>query len=211
MVLIAPSILEADFGALREELQALDQAGADMIHLDVMDAHFVPNLTFGAPVVKKLRSATKLPFDVHLMVERPQNLLSAFALAGADILTVHYEACAQLKPVLRQIRALHMKAGVSLKPGTPPEVLYDDLDEIDQILIMTVEPGFGGQAFMESPLHKIKLLKEKFKNLNIKIEVDGGVNPQTAPMCVAAGADILVAGTAIFKDKAYAQNMAALR
>lgn len=211
MVLIAPSILAADFGALRDELQALEKAGADMIHLDVMDGRFVPNLTFGAPVIKKIRTASKLPFDVHLMIETPENLVPQFAAAGADILTIHYEACPNLKPILRQIRGLGMKAGVSLKPETPPEFLNAFLDELDQISVMTVEPGFGGQTFMESQLEKIEHLKEKVKDLSVKIEVDGGINPQTAKMCVVAGADILVAGTAVFQNGTYAKNIAALR
>ncbi len=211
MVLIAPSILSADFGALRAEVQALEKAGADMIHCDVMDGQFVPNLTFGAPVIKKIRACCKLPFDVHLMIETPEKLIPSFAAAGADILTVHYEACPNLKPVLEKIREFGMKAGVSLKPETPPEFLNSFLNELDQILVMTVEPGFGGQMFMESELEKIATLKEMTKDLSLKIEVDGGINPQTAKMCVEAGADILVAGTAVFQDGKYAENIKALR
>ena len=205
MVLIAPSILSADFSALGAEVQALEKAGADMIHCDVMDGQFVPNLTFGAPVIKKIRACCKLPFDVHLMIETPEKLIPSFAAAGADILTVHYEACPNLKPVLKKIRELGMKAGVSLKPETPPEFLNGFLDELDQILVMTVE------MFMEAELEKIVTLKEMTKNLGLKIEVDGGINPQTAKMCVEAGADILVAGTAVFQNGKYAENIKALR
>lgn len=211
MVLIAPSILSADFSRLDAEIEALDKAGADYIHLDVMDGRFVPNFTFGAPLIRQVRSASKLPFDVHLMITEPDKQLGAFAAAGADILTVHFEACPKLEPIINQIHLLGLKAGVSLKPKTPPEVLNSVLDKLDQVLVMTVEPGFGGQTFMQDQLPKIAWLKEHTKGKNIKIEVDGGINPQTAVLCRAQGADILVAGTAVFKDKNYRANMDALR
>ena len=211
MVLIAPSILSADFGRLKEEVAALDKAGADLIHCDVMDGKFVPNLTFGAAVIKSVRANTNLPLDVHLMIENPDIMLETFAKAGADILTVHAEACPHLDRTLSKIKELGCKVGVSLNPATSEDVLQYVLDKIDVILIMTVNPGFGGQSFITSQLDKIARVKELIGSRDIKIEVDGGINPLTAAECVAAGADILVAGTTVFDGSDYRKNIESLR
>lgn len=211
MVLIAPSILSADFGRLKEEVAALDKAGADLVHCDVMDGKFVPNLTFGAAVIKSVRANTNLPLDVHLMIENPDIMLETFAKAGADILTVHAEACPHLDRTLSKIKELGCKVGVSLNPATSEDVLQYVLDKIDVILIMTVNPGFGGQSFITSQLDKIARVKELIGSRNIKIEVDGGINPLTAAECVAAGADILVAGTTVFDGSDYRKNIESLR
>lgn len=211
MVAIAPSILAADFGNLRNEIIALDKAGADMIHIDVMDGHYVPNLTFGAGIVRQIRPYTDLPFDVHLMVDNPEVMASWFVAAGADIITVHAEVCKHLDAMLNSIHERGCKAGVSLNPSTPETVLQYVLDKVDQILVMTVNPGFGGQAFIHEQISKIARIKSMIGNRNIKIEVDGGINALTAAECVAAGADILVAGTSIFDSRDYRKNMDALR
>lgn len=211
MVLIAPSLLSADFSCLKEEVVALSQAGADLIHLDIMDGHFVPNLTFGPMVVKSIRNYTRLPFDVHLMVENPQDMISWFAKAGADIITIHAESTKHLDKLLAEIKSYGIKAGVSLNPSTPETVLEYVLDKLDLILVMSVNPGFGGQSFISASVEKIAKIKSMIKGKDIKIEVDGGINPLTAAECVAAGADILVAGSAILNNGNYKKNIEALR
>lgn len=211
MVAIAPSLLAADFSMLRKEVQDVEKAGADMLHLDVMDGRYVPNLTFGPGLIRSIRPYCKLPFDVHLMVENPDAMLSWFISAGADIVTVHAEACGHLDRTLAVIRESGKKAGVSLNPATPETVLEYVLDKLDQILVMTVNPGFGGQSFLPGQLAKIARIKNMIGDRPIKIEVDGGINPMTASECIAAGADILVAGTAVFASPDYRKNIDALR
>ena len=211
MVLIAPSILAADLANLKSEVEAVTAAGADMLHLDIMDGHYVPNLTFGPGLVKTLRPYTRLPFDVHLMVTEPEVMVPWFVDAGADIITVHYEAAVHLDRTLAEIRNAGKKAGDSLNPATPENVLEYVLDKLDLILVMSVNPGFGGQSFIPSQLEKIQRIKSMIGSRNIQIEVDGGINPMTAAECAAAGADILVAGTSVFSGGDYRKNIEALR
>jgi len=214
-VRIAPSILSADFARLGEEVEAIAKAGADLIHIDVMDGHFVPNLTIGPVVVKALRPHTKLPFDVHLMISPVDPYIEAFAEAGADGITVHPEAGPHVHRTLQLIRSLGKKPGVVLNPGTPIDTLDNVLDLVDLVLIMTVNPGFGGQSFIESQLKKIEAAAKRIAatGRNIALEVDGGITAETAKRAIAAGANTLVAGTSVFKDgpAKYAANIAALR
>ncbi len=212
-VQIAPSILSADFSMLGKEIEAVDQAGADMIHVDVMDGRFVPNITIGPLVVKAIRPVTRLPLDVHLMIVQPDNYIQEFAEAGADIITVHVEACTHLHRTIQTIKSLGIKAGAVLNPATPLDTIEYVIEEMDMVLLMSVNPGFGGQGFITSALRKIEKLKEMVisSGLNTVIEVDGGVNIDTIRDVVSAGADICVAGSAVFNKPDYRQAIRELK
>lgn len=215
MIKIAPSILSADFARLADALQQAEAGGADWIHVDCMDGHFVPNLTIGAPVVKALKKETKLPLDVHLMIEKPENLIEAFVDAGADYLTVHVEAASHLHRTIEKIRELGAKPGVSLNPGTPLSALDEILPYVDLVLIMSVNPGFGGQRYIPTSTQKIATLRKTLEARHlwpIEIEVDGGITPKTLPEVAEAGASVVVAGAAVFnKEGSVLDNIAALR
>ncbi|MEH7110880.1 ribulose-phosphate 3-epimerase [Neobacillus niacini] len=213
MVKIAPSILSADFAKLGEEIVAVESAGADYIHIDVMDGHFVPNITIGPLIVEAIRPVTKLPLDVHLMIENPDLYIESFAKAGADYITVHVEACRHLHRTIHHIKSFGIKAGVVLNPATPVETIQHILADIDMVLLMSVNPGFGGQTFIPEVLPKIKKVKEMAEALgrDMEIEIDGGVNQETAKLCIEAGANVLVAGSAIYNQKDYAAAISLIR
>lgn len=203
MVKIAPSILSADFAKLGEEIRDVENGGADYIHVDVMDGHFVPNITIGPLIVEAIRPVTKLPLDVHLMIEKPDDYIEAFAKAGADYITVHVEACTHLHRTIQLIKSFGVKAGVVLNPATPVSWIQPIIEDIDMVLLMTVNPGFGGQKFIESVLPKISEVKAlaDMYNPDLEIEIDGGVNEETAKLCIERGATVLVAGSAIFNQE----------
>ena len=213
MIKIAPSILAADFAKLGEEVLEVEKAGADWIHVDVMDGHFVPNISFGAIVLNAIRPLTKLPMDVHLMIENPDLYIEEFAKAGADYITVHVEACPHLHRTIQLIRSFGVKPGVVLNPHTPIETIQHILEDIDLVLFMTVNPGFGGQKFIHSVVPKVKQLSDiiKEKELSIEIEIDGGINEETIGACAEAGATVFVAGSAIYSKKDRAQALQAIR
>ncbi|KYD29632.1 ribulose-phosphate 3-epimerase [Geobacillus sp. NFOSA3] len=213
MVKIAPSILSADFARLAEEIRDVEQGGADYIHVDVMDGHFVPNITIGPLIVEAIRPITKLPLDVHLMIEQPDRYIPAFAKAGADYLSVHVEACPHLHRTIHLIKEQGVKAGVVLNPHTPVEMIQHIIDDVDLVLLMTVNPGFGGQKFIPSVLPKIRQVAQLVKERGrfVEIEVDGGINAKTARLCMEAGANVLVAGSAIYNERDRAAAIRAIR
>jgi ribulose-phosphate 3-epimerase len=211
---IAPSILSADFADLGKEVEKLSQAGSDMIHIDVMDGSFVPNITIGPVVIKSIRKYTKIPFDVHLMVNSPDHLFEDFVAAGSDIITVHYEAIEDIKQSLSKIKQLGVKSGISLMPATKAEEIDFLLDQVDLVLVMTVQPGFGGQAFMMDQLEKISYIANRLEKIGRKdviLSVDGGINDKTAPLAIKAGANMLVSGSYIFRHEDYAAAVEGLR
>jgi len=212
-VLIAPSILSADFGRLADEVRAVEQAGADYIHVDVMDGRFVPNITLGPVVVEAVRRATQLPLDVHLMIVEPEKYVEAFAAAGANLISIHVEASPHLHRTLHQIREAGARPAAVLNPSTPVDMVEDVLDDLDMVLLMSVNPGFGGQRFIPRVLDKIRRLRQlvSSRGLKVDIEVDGGIDPDTAPRVIEAGANVLVAGTAVFRAKDYRAAIASLR
>ncbi|AEV18679.1 ribulose-phosphate 3-epimerase [Geobacillus sp. G4] len=213
MIRIAPSILSADFARLAEEIRSVEEGGADWIHVDIMDGHFVPNLTFGPPVVAAIRPVTKLPLDVHLMIADPDRYIPAFAKAGADVISVHVEACVHLHRTIHFIKEQGVKAGVVLNPHTPVEMIRHVIGDVDLVLLMTVNPGFGGQAFIPAVVPKIREVARMAseQNKEVDIEVDGGINAETAPLCVEAGANVLVAGSAIYNERDRAAAIRTLR
>ncbi len=213
MIKISPSMLSCDFSRIGEEAEKIANSGADMLHLDVMDGHFVPNITFGAPVIKSIRNRTDIVFDVHLMISDPLKYAEDFVKAGADILTFHVESDSDVKATIEKIKSLSCKVGLSVKPGTPVEAVFPYLDDIDMVLIMTVEPGFGGQSFMEDMMGKITLLRNKLQQTGktADIQVDGGINEDTVSVAARAGANVFVAGSAVFCTDSYEKAISLLR
>lgn len=210
---IAPSVLAADFLKLKDQIALAEEGGADWLHLDIMDGHFVPNITFGPPIVESIKKSTKLPLDVHLMIDQPDNYLEAFRSAGADIITVHQEACIHLHRTIGRIKELGSKAGIALNPATPTSLLKDIIRDADLVLIMTVNPGFGGQSFIADSLQKIEEIRHMARTASkdIHVEVDGGIDQHTAKLVVKAGADVLVAGTSIFRQTNISRAVVDLR
>jgi ribulose-phosphate 3-epimerase len=213
MIKIAPSILSSDFSMLGSQVSELEKCGADFIHIDVMDGNFVPNITFGPPVIKSIKKYTKLPFDVHLMIEEPSRYIEDFVRAGADIITVHYEADRHIDRTINYIKSFNIKAAVALNPGTPVYLIKDILKNLDMVLIMSVNPGFGGQKFIEYSNNKVKELKELSKTTNpeLLIEVDGGIDSNNIGEIVQSGANVIVAGSSVFKDQNIKENIISLR